>query len=208
MASALTSQENTGKEQLSQVEIQQLNVWFNRNVQTVQTIKTSIFQTSTNFNSISEVVIKLEKDISSDEKKYIDEDTKYFNIYDDLKQIFDTIIYIEENLNKQIINYEEQGKITESIEEIKKEFSILFKNELSDLKKILSVAYFLIALNGRDGYERYSVYFDWIGEEYNTNDIYNKIISMSLSDVDKILLNVLINYQEININFKTWETRN
>jgi len=196
------------KAQNEQIEIQQINTWFYRNLTTIQTLKTSIFQTSKGqFNSVAEIAIELEKDITSTDKQYIEEDTKYFNIYDDLKNIFDTFIYIEDHLNKQVIKYEEQSRIRESIKEIKKEFLVLFKNELSNLKKILSVAYFLIALNGRDGYEKYSPYLDWIGEEYDTNDIYNEIISMALNDVDEILLEVLNNYQKINIDFKTWKIR-
>lgn len=204
---SFSSQYDEMKAQNEQIVIQQINTWFDRNLKNIQIIKTSIFQTShSEFNSIAEVAIELEKDIAGKDK-YIDNDSKYFKIYDDLKNIFETIIYIEENLNTQANKYKDKGRILESINEINKEFSVLFKSELLDLKKILLVAYFLIALHGRAGYEKYTSYLGWIGDGYNTEDIYNEIISMNLSDIDKILIEVLNNFQTINIDFETWKIR-
>lgn len=196
------------QEQARQTEIQQLHTWFNRNLNNIQTIKLSIFKVSSgHFNSIAEVAIELEKDITSTTKNYISLDDKYFKIYDDLKNIFDTIIYIQNYLDKQIVRYEGKDTKCESISEIKNEFLVLFKHELKDLKKILSVAYFLIALNKRTDYVKYSAYSHWLEDNATTNDIYNEIISMSKTTVDEILLEVLKNYEKINIDFKTWKIR-
>lgn len=205
-----SSQSQTKKmqEQVAQTEIQQLNIWFNRNLKNIQTIKLSIFKVSNgDFNSIAEVAIELEKDITSTQKNYILVDDKYFKIYDDLKNIFDTIIYIQNYLDEQLIKYEEKDTKWESINEIKNEFLVLFKHELKDLKKILSVVYFLIALNKRSGYEKYLAYAHWLDGNATTSDIYNEIISMSKTTVDEILSEVLKNYEKINIDFKTWKIR-
>lgn len=204
---SFTYQYDEMKVQNQQIKIQQINTWFDRNLKNIQTIKTSIFQISNgSFNSIAEVVIELENDINST-TEYITLDNKYFNIYDDLKNIYDTIIYIQTNLDKQIVKYEKQVIILDSINEMKKEFVVLFKNELLDLRKILSVAYFLIALHKRPGYEKYSIYTNWTEDDANFNDIFNEIILMSKNTVNEILAEVLIKYKEINLDFKSCKIR-
>jgi hypothetical protein len=127
------------KGQSEQIKIQQLNNWFNRNIQTVQTIKKSIFQNNDgNVNSIAEIYYQLNEDIRRHEN--------YFHLYDEMKDILEISIHMEEYLDEQY-NIEKEKIIKDSITNIKKEFTILFQNEFRNIKGILTVVYFLIALN-------------------------------------------------------------
>lgn len=182
--------------QVVQVEVQQLNTWFNRNTQTINTIKDSLIRTlNMNITGIDSIAL-----IKESFKKDISLESSFFNIFDELKSILNISFYIEEyldNLEKENI---ENKVLVDSISNLRHEFKMLFESELNDIKIIMSIVYFLIASKDAPNYEKYSMYSQWLE---NTEDLKNEIMNTGQSSIEDALKVIVKKIDSVNIDLKT-----
>lgn len=186
------------KDQVTQTEIQQLNTWFNRNINTINMIKNNLFKNIkvNNVDSIALIYHQLKQDFKQEEN--------YFNIFDELKSILDIFLYIEETINN-LQNTKKSNKVyTKSLKEIKNEFNTLFDSEINDIKGIMTIVYFLIGAHHLDKesstYKKYSIYHKWLTEY---DDISNCIINLKKDNIENTLKEIFTKIDSIKINFKT-----
>lgn len=192
------------EQQALQVEIQQLNSWFNRNINTIQSIKNSIFPINDrDEKSITEIYNKLSEDISSH--------NDYIYIFDDFKNILYISLHIENYLDNYCKINKTNELIIKSIEDIKNEFDILFKNDNLYIKAILTIVYFLIVLHDNPEYTKYKIYRTWIKEEFDIQNVISieKVRCGDDFNLNNFLTNIIKNtYREINLDFKTGRIKN
>lgn len=186
------------KDQVTQTEIQQLNTWFNRNINTINMIKNNLFKNIkvNNVDSIALIYHQLKQDFKQEEN--------YFNIFDELKSILDIFLYIEETINNLQNTKKSNEVYTKSLKEIKNEFNTLFDSEINDIKGIMTIVYFLIGAHHLDreslAYKKYSIYHKWLTEY---DDISNCIINSKKDNIENTLKEIFTKIDSITINFKT-----
>lgn len=178
------------KDQVIQVEIQQLNTWFYRNTSTINMLKKDIL--NNNINSIQQLFINLENDIS--------EHYNYFETYDELKNLIDLDMYVNNYLDIMRYKNKERNSLIESIENIKVEYNVLFADDINFAKKILTLVYFFIfSSRTRDDFSKYKIYEDWIEEEENYQ---NLLIAFNQGELFKTLQVIMTNYKKLKIDFE------
>ena len=177
--------------QVIQVEIQHLNTWFNRNINTINKIKETMIKNIAVENIDSLALIKK----SLFENYTLEEE--YFNIFDEIKNILDIFIYIEEYLEK-LESEKEDIIYINSLREIKKEFLMLYENEIKDTKEIMKVVYFLIAASSKN--IKYKIYRHWLVDDADINNIYLIGRKENFEDTIKYIID---NIHKIELNFKT-----
>lgn len=198
VSESATSQIKEMKDQVTQTEIQQLNTWFNRNINTINMIKNNLFNNIkvNNVDSIALIHHQLRQDFKQEEN--------YFNIFDELKSILDIFLYIEETINNLEKAKKSNEVYTKSLEEIKNEFRTLFVSEINDIKGIITIVYFLIGAHHLDKdssvYKKYSIYYKWITDY---SDISNCIINFKKDNIENTLKEIFTKADSIKLDFKT-----
>ncbi|MDN5063923.1 hypothetical protein [Aliarcobacter butzleri] len=193
-ANALESFQLQHKEmrgQSEQIEIQQLNTWFNRNAKTINMLKTTIMQDVN--KSIQQIAVDLEENIINHDN--------FFEVYDELKNLINIDIYVKEYL-LELKKSNDHKTFQKSIDEILNEYEVLFKTDTQYAKRILTLVYFFIFASRKQNetYEKYKIYSKWI---INEEDYQNILITYTKTNFEETLKEIMKNYQTFEINFKT-----
>ncbi|WP_041671803.1 hypothetical protein [Sulfurospirillum barnesii] len=193
-ANALESFQLQHKEmrgQSEQIEIQQLNTWFNRNAKTINMLKTTIMQDVK--KSIQQISVDLEETIINHDD--------FFEVYDELKNLINIDIYVKEYLS-ELKKSSDHKTFQKSIDEILNEYEVLFKTDIQYAKRILTLIYFFIfaSVKQDEQYKKYKIYSKWFKDE---EDYQNILITYTKTTFEETLKEVMKNYQKFEINFKT-----
>ncbi|MDO9055343.1 MAG: hypothetical protein Q7U69_02245 [Sulfuricurvum sp.] len=192
-ANALESFQLQHKEmrgQSEQIEIQQLNTWFNRNAKTINMLKTTIMQDVN--KSIQQISVDLEENITNQDS--------FFEVYDELKNLINIDIYVKEYLS-ELKKSNDHKTFQKSIDEILNEYEVLFKTDTQYAKRILTLVYFFIfaSIKQNETYEKYKIYSKWIIDE---EDYQNILITYTKTSFEETLKEIMKNYQKFEIDFK------
>lgn len=192
-ANALESFQLQHKEmrgQSEQIEIQQLNTWFNRNAKTINMLKTTIMQDV--HKSIQQISVDLEENITNQDS--------FFEVYDELKNLINIDIYVKEYLS-ELKKSNNHKTFQKSIDEILNEYEVLFKTDTQYAKRILSLVYFFIfaSMKQNQTYKKYKIYSKWIIDE---EDYQNILITYTKTSFEETLKEIMKNYQKFEIDFK------
>ena len=168
----LTNSVQTMKEQVIQIEIQQLNTWLARNLSTINLLKESLVKNIQvkNVDSIALINLMLQKN-------FIEQESSFFNIFDELKSILDIHLYMIDYLEK--IKDKKQGNsiYLTSIDDIEQELATLLGSDIQHIKEIITMVYFFIVVSKtktEDKYKKYQIYSHWL---HNDTDIMNFIVN-------------------------------
>jgi len=185
--------------QVTQVEVQQLNIWFNRNIQTINTIKKTLFSTINDqtIDSISLINQKLKEDFTKEKD--------FFHIFDELKSILDIFIYMNEHLKQLEKTKSNNNGFIIAIKDLKKEFTVLYMDDYNNIKEIMALVYIfiVIAIKGNEDYKLYINYSSWV--TVKEEDIYNIVLENNKGDFTLTMEEIIKNLQKISqtIDFKT-----
>ncbi len=194
---SFVKQQTILQEQANQIAIQRNYMWYDRNSKKMFEFLSKIEEANIS-NNDSPQSINLDFDISEN-------GNKYFNVFDEIKDIVALDDYISKTLNKNISRASQT--LREVLEDLQLEYDNTFGSQIKNSKQILLKIYFCTSLHnievrkGEQKYSGYKKFTSWINERVVT-EVLDKIIR--IKEIEQTKLANQIDIEFVNIMDKEY----
>lgn len=187
---AFVDQQDILKDQVTKLEIDQLHTWFERNTSRINVLLAKIQKEKISNNDTPQLI--------NEDFSLITQESKYFEIFDEIRNI----LKIDEFILSSLIESSKNEEVNKAIRELLIEYQLLYGEHIKFSKIILLKVYLCIAMHekeikGEFKYEKYKVYSDWL-----TKDLKDKIIEFVNSQESKLIEEQInLAFEKIYLNF-------
>lgn len=187
---AFVDQQDILKDQVTKLEIDQLHTWFERNTSRINVLLAKIQKEKISNNDTPQLI--------NEDFSLITQESKYFEIFDEIRNI----LKINEFILSSLIESSKNKEVNKAIRELLIEYQLLYGEHIKFSKIILLKVYLCIAMHekeikGEFKYVKYKVYSDWL-----TKDLKDKIIELVNSQESKLIEEQInLAFEKIYLNF-------
>lgn len=159
---SFVEQQDILKDQVTKLEIDQLHTWFERNTSRMNALLVKIQRENISNNDTPQLI--------NDDFSLITQESKYFEIFDEIRNI----LKIDEFILSSLIESSKKKEVNKAIKELLIEYNLLYGEHIKYSKMILLKVYLCIAIHEKEvknelKYEKYKVYSDWLTKELKDN---------------------------------------